>query len=503
MALLHHTLLFHAPSRFHIPKLRTTGSVGSGLPIPRTRAGRSLTEPATSFHKQGQRRREPAGNTAPCPCFVLSEGVRGLTLAIAAAALLLCLGPGVTEAGADGGRRVPPSLPCVDVAGYYSGVDGLEGVALMRRLGDIVSVHRSLAYKEVWDALKILDAADPNDPENSAEVMEIYSLRSVRKSPAGKREGWNREHLWPRSYGLIDKASLTDLHNLRPVDVNVNSSRGNKYFGDCFSESNGCSRPANIEAAPDTETDNQRWAPPVQVRGDIARSLMYMAVCYGFQQPGGPHLQLSDSPNAKNREMGLLSALLEWNKLDPPSEAEKLRNERICRVYQHNRNPFIDHPEYANLLWKQTTTRSKMYKVSSKAWINEFHSDNKGKDRNVIIADPSVEASKLRLVLYNGSTRKVYQSLRSLFRTFTVSDSISELLIYTGSLPLQNGPDGIALVSLGDDDQPEVIQFLSCEGTLKAVDGPARGEVSVDVSIQETEASSEHDSLGLTGITRA
>lgn len=28
------------------------------------------------------------------------------------------------------------------------------------------------------------------------------------------------EHLWPRSYGLRDGPSLTDLHNIRPADVN-------------------------------------------------------------------------------------------------------------------------------------------------------------------------------------------------------------------------------------------------------------------------------------------
>jgi hypothetical protein len=51
--------------------------------------------------------------------------------------------------------------------------------------------------------------------------------------------------------------------------------------------------------------------------------------------------------------MGLLSTLLEWNEVDPPSREEKLRNERICKFYQHNRNPFVDHPEYVNLIWKR------------------------------------------------------------------------------------------------------------------------------------------------------
>lgn len=85
----------------------------------------------------------------------------------------------------------------------------------------------------------------------------------------------------------------------------------------------------------------------------------------------------------ENREMGLLSALLKWNELDPPSREEKLRNDRICKLYQHNRNPFIDHPEYANLIWKSSISSTPVAYVSSpRAWINEFHYNNKGKDQN-------------------------------------------------------------------------------------------------------------------------
>lgn len=61
--------------------------------------------------------------------------------------------------------------------------------------------------------------------------------------------------------------------------------------------------------------------------------------------------------DADKKEMGLLSTLLKWNEVDPPSREEKLRNERICKFYQHNRNPFVDHPEYANLIWKQVDSR--------------------------------------------------------------------------------------------------------------------------------------------------
>ncbi|KAK1293212.1 hypothetical protein QJS10_CPB17g00030 [Acorus calamus] len=266
-----------------------------------------------------------------------------------------------------------------------------------------------------------------------------------------------------------------------------------------------CLKPANKEAAPDTETDRERWAPPVQVRGDIARSLMYMAVCYGFQQPGGiPNLQLSDSPSIENREMGLLSALLKWNEIDPPSREERLRNDRICRLYQHNRNPFVDHPEYANLIWNHIDKINRPASHTNvKAWVNEFHYNNKGKDCNEfveIIASSSTDASRLRLVLYNGANGKMYKKLSLADEIFNVRNLGAGFSIYTAYLPLQNGPrDSMALVSVNGGDVVEVVQFLSYEGTVKACDGPAMDIESVDVKVYETEESSELDSLGLTG----
>ncbi|CAK9133610.1 unnamed protein product [Ilex paraguariensis] len=197
---------------------------------------------------------------------------------------------------------------CEDVQNYFAGVQHLRGEALKEKLYSIIAKHQSISYREVWDAIKILDAADVDEPEASPAVVEIYSLRVVPKLLAGKPEGWNMyltkvsmgtifwfvsdvrlrvrsegfrrlpskkglkgplkvpgEHLWPRSYGLNNGSSVTDLHNIRPADVNVNSSRGNKYYGECDVKSTTCLKPANKEASSGTETDKKRWAPPVEV----------------------------------------------------------------------------------------------------------------------------------------------------------------------------------------------------------------------------------------------
>jgi hypothetical protein len=234
---------------------------------------------------------------------------------------------------------------------------------------------------------------------------------------------------------------------------------------------------------------------------------MYMAVSYGSdQKDGAPHLELSDSPSIQSRKMGLLSALLKWNELDPPSRSEQLRNNRVCSLYQHNRNPFVDHPEYANLIWGNSLGESSSsVRTFPEAWVNEFHYENKGKDENEFVelaVRTSLDAKDLTLILYNGANGRMYNSLNLDDKDgFSVaeSSSSSSYLIYTAFITLQNGPaDGIALV-YKNGNRKEVLDFLSYEGSMRALDGPAKGMVSVDMMLKETDESSQQDSLGLTG----
>ena len=161
--------------------------------------------------------------------------------------------------------------------------------ALRTSLHSIIKSQTVLTYDQVWNALKDTD----QDPNNANNVIEIYSGRSIAKSDnGGGVDQWNREHVWATSHRDLGTANGpgTDVHHLRPEDVSVNSTR------------------ANLE-------------PNESVGNGIA-------------------------PN-----IGKLSVLKAWSAGDPPDAFEKRRNQVIYDTSQHNRNPFIDHPEWVSSIW--------------------------------------------------------------------------------------------------------------------------------------------------------
>src|ERR1044071_6060756 len=236
--------------------------------------------------------------------------------------------------------------------GYYVTAEGQSGQALRSALHQIIHDHRVIPYSggatDVTAALKILD----QDPNNTNNVILIYSGRSDPAAKFNAADGWNREHLWCNSYGLdsIDPA-YSDLFNLRPEDVNVNSARGNKYYDTSNTNDANYANPATPDALL-AMTDTDSWEPPEAVKGAIARSLFYMDVRYEGDRPNEQDLKLTDATGritSSTNFMGSLQTLLAWHASHPVDDAERRRNDLIFLNYQGNRNPFIDHPEWVVL----------------------------------------------------------------------------------------------------------------------------------------------------------
>ncbi|MEU4780371.1 endonuclease [Micromonospora sp. NPDC023633] len=224
---------------------------------------------------------------------------------------------------------------------YYANAIGKSGTALRSSLHSIIKVQTKLSYDQVWEALRDTD----QDPANSNNVILLYTGRSQSKtSNGGGVDDWNREHVWAKSHGDFGTATGpgTDVHHLRPTDVSVNSTRGSKDFD------NGGSP---VAEAPGCYTDADSWEPRNAVKGDVARMIMYMAIRYEGTD-GWPNLELNQSVNNGTAPYhGRMSVLLQWNQADPPDAFEKRRNQRIYERWQGNRNPFVDHPEWASAIW--------------------------------------------------------------------------------------------------------------------------------------------------------
>ncbi|MFE3996407.1 endonuclease I family protein [Streptomyces goshikiensis] len=266
---------------------------------------------------------------------------------VAAAALFLV--PAAASAGQQRAAAPHAAAPAPAAAStttsavdaYYSGTEGKTGAALKSALHNIIKNQSTVTYDGVWNALKVTD----QDPANPNNVILVYSGRSQSKNTnGGGANDWNREHVWAKSHGDFGTATGpgTDLHHLRPEDVTVNSTRGNKDFDKGGSP---------VAEAPGSFTDSDSFEPRDAVKGDVARMLLYMAVRYDGGD-GFPDLEPNDKVNNGSAPlMGKISLLKQWNQMDPPDAFEQRRNQVIFDTFQHNRNPFIDHPEWVNSIW--------------------------------------------------------------------------------------------------------------------------------------------------------
>lgn len=233
------------------------------------------------------------------------------------------------------GSRVEPNpYEPLPLGTYYEGASGLEGRELRTFLNTLVSTDViAVNYGTAREALEIADR-DPNNPDN---VLTIYSRQSVKGTWDGTT--WTREHVWPNSRLGVPRVNNTtknqgsDLHNLRAIIQSVNSSRSNKVF--------------------DTITSSDTYFPGDADKGDVARILFFMVIRYDFLQLTDEILPNDSTTNytLAGAKMSRFSVLMEWHVSDPVDEFERNRNE-VIYGYQNNRNPFIDHPEFASMIFE-------------------------------------------------------------------------------------------------------------------------------------------------------
>lgn len=180
---------------------------------------------------------------------------------------------------------------------------------------------------------------------------------------------YNREHVWPKSHGnFYQSGAGSDLHHLRPTNATVNSTRNHWTFGNV--KEHGITHQTQQY---DKTGKTVLWynagyrgndclglvEVSDNVKGDVARILLYVYTTYGAKgQNDNLFMKSSKSGSGNNANTGdkiieSLDTLLEWCETDPVDTWEMTRNDEVQNI-QHNRNVFIDYPEYAWLLFGQS-----------------------------------------------------------------------------------------------------------------------------------------------------
>lgn len=255
---------------------------------------------------------------------------------------------------------------------YYDDVENLMGNDLLLGLHDLMfKTHETYTSYADLGKNEYQRYTDPY-PGKDGYIIGFYSHRAIKADWDGNT--YNREHVWAQSlsgkttsngdnlYG--DTGGGADMHHIRPEISGLNSSRGNKLFGEV---SNGSTWDGYIEGDLVSYYSGNVFEPHDEVKGDVARIVMYMYMHYNTRTYlGGSAATYNerytdiDKPLiitniiAKSNAEDCFNLLLEWNELDPVDEIEETRNEAASK-YQGNRNPFIDHPEYAEYIWGDQT----------------------------------------------------------------------------------------------------------------------------------------------------
>ncbi|MBQ0788953.1 MAG: endonuclease [Oceanihabitans sp.] len=297
--------------------------------------------------------------------------------------------------------------------GYYDSLDGLTEAPLRQAIQNIIAEEGVVRAQTYTDILDILKEADQN-PTQSNEVWLLYKEISRSKldnhtigSSTGK---WNREHTFPRSRGgfgsrdgddIADgkdvfwnttadslRHGYSDAHALRAADGPENSSRNNKHYGD--PSLGGYNGPANTAGS---------------FYGDVARSVLYMAVRYNG-------LEVVNGYPEEDGQLGDLATLLEWHRNDPPDDYEMNRN-NVVYTWQFNRNPFIDQPDMVEYIWGNKVG-------TGDVWNQELSIADNRELQIVVYPNPATDVVNIN-GLINKATVEVFSVEGRKIETYTIT----------------------------------------------------------------------------------
>lgn len=255
---------------------------------------------------------------------------------------------------------------------YYCNIGSETCEELKTILHDLIDDHTVVTYSSLWTHYQVTDD-HLNDSGTETIVWDMYS-----DNPTGSEneftfvteqcgnyqsEGdcYNREHSFPKSWwgGSSSVPQYTDIFVVVPSDGWVNGLRSNFPYGEILpgttpqTTNNGTALGTSAVSIPGYT--GSVFEPIDAYKGDLARGYFYLATRYqdvisSWQNNSNEANAVLDGSTYLVFEQWMIDMLISWHNLDPVDSKELDRNDAIYAI-QGNRNPFIDHPEYVNLIW--------------------------------------------------------------------------------------------------------------------------------------------------------
>ncbi len=151
--------------------------------------------------------------------------------------------------------------------------------------------------------------------------------------------GINAEHVYPQSKGAGSEPMKSDLHNIYPSKVSINSDRGSCPFDDIVDSNTdkwylegtilSTIPSSNIDSYSEKDNGACKFEPRESKKGDIARAVFYFYATY-------QNIANSADANFFGQQK---AKLLEWHYADLPDATELARSAAIAQR-QGNENPF-------------------------------------------------------------------------------------------------------------------------------------------------------------------
>lgn len=245
-------------------------------------------------------------------------------------------------------------------AGYYNTAQGLTGQPLKVALYNIIKNHTQISYANLWNAYP------KTDRKPNGKVWDIYSDVPAGTPPYeytfisdqcgnynSEGDCYNREHSWPQSWFNSVNGPVSDMFHIYPTDGKVNGERGNLPYGNVSIASWTSMNGGKLGPSSNLGYTNIVFEPIDEYKGDLARGYFYMSTRYYSEDAGWAS---SDATNKATILPWQVNVLLQWHHQDPVSAKEIARNDSIYYRYQHNRNPYIDNPQWVDSIWHQDVT---------------------------------------------------------------------------------------------------------------------------------------------------